>query len=123
MITVEKYEATFRLLLTNTQKQLPNCMLVFCEPSILPVGRVKENWQAFNADMQKREQIVRRLSEEFKTVFVPLQKIFNDAVSRSAAEYWMWDGIHPTYSGHELITKEWIKQVSKELRFLREIRF
>ncbi|MEY2918024.1 MAG: hypothetical protein RIS73_1738, partial [Bacteroidota bacterium] len=76
-----------------------------------------------NDDLQKRQQAVRRLSQEFKTVFVPLQKIFNEAVERAAADYWMWDGIHPTYSGHELITNEWLKQATKPLRFLRKTYF
>jgi lysophospholipase L1-like esterase len=122
VVTAEKYEAVYHSLLTQTRTQLPDCILVLCEPFILPVGRVKENWHAFNDDLQKRQQAVLRLSKEFKTIFVPLQKVFNDAVSRASNEYWMWDGIHPTYSGHELITKEWIKQLSKELRFLKRIK-
>ncbi len=122
IVTVEQYEDVYRSLLTQTHEQLPDCMFVLCEPFILPVGKVKENWDLFHDDLQKRQQTVSRLSNEFKTIFVPLQKIFNDAVNRAAAEYWMWDGIHPTYSGHELIAKEWLKQVSKTLRFLKSIR-
>jgi len=123
IVTGEKYEEVFRTLLTQTRTQLPGCILVLCEPFIMPVGKVKENWTAWNDDLQKRQQAVSRLSKEFKTVFVPLQKVFNNAVSRAPAEYWMWDGIHPTYSGHELITKEWLKQVSKEFNFLKKIYF
>jgi lysophospholipase L1-like esterase len=122
IVTPEKYEEVYRSLLTQTRTQLPGCLFVLCEPFILPVGRVKENWTSFNDDLQKRQQAVYRLSKEFKTVFVPLQKIFNEAVERAAADYWMWDGIHPTYSGHELITREWIKQVSKQLPFLKKIK-
>ena len=121
-VTVETYEEVFRSLLLETRKQLPDCIFVICEPFILPVGKVKENWNRWNDDLKKRQEIIYRLSKEFKTIFVPLQKVFNDAVSRASNEYWMWDGIHPTYSGHELITKEWIKQLSKELRFLKKIK-
>jgi lysophospholipase L1-like esterase len=123
VVTAEKYEEVYRSLLTQTRTQLPNCIFVLCEPFILPVGRVKENWTLFNDDLQKRQQAVHRLSKEFKTIFVPLQKIFNAAVERAAADYWMWDGIHPTYSGHELITNEWLKQATKPLRFLRKTYF
>ena len=123
VVTVEKYEEIYRSLLTETRTQLPDCILVLCEPFILPVGRVKENWNAFTDDMQKRQEAVNRLVKEFKTVFVPLQKIFNCATSRAAAEYWIWDGIHPAYSGHELITREWLQQVSKKLPFLNKICF
>lgn len=122
IVTAEQYEELYRSLLTQTHEQLPDCMFVLCEPFILPVGKVKENWSLFHDDLQKRQEAVRRLSNEFKTVFVPLQKIFNDAVKRAAAEYWIWDGVHPTYSGHELITKEWLKQVSKQLHFIRRLK-
>ena len=73
--------------------------------------------------MQKRQTIVSNLAKEFNAVFVPLQNVFTKATSLAPAEYWMWDGIHSTYSGHELITREWLKQVGKQLGFLRSIRF
>ena len=121
IVTPQKYEEIYRSLLKQTQEQLPDCVLVLCEPFILPVGSVKENWNAFNQDIQKRQAIVTALSKEFKTIFVPLQKVFNNAVNRADAAYWIWDGIHPTYSGHELITKEWLKQVGRKLSFLKKV--
>jgi lysophospholipase L1-like esterase len=123
IVTVEKFEEVFRSLLDQTLTQLPDCLFVLCEPFIMPVGKVKENWNAWNDDMQKRQAAVIRLAKEYKTVFVPLQKAFTDASSLAADDYWIWDGIHPTYSGHELITREWLKQVSKQLHFLKKIHF
>lgn len=123
IVTVEKYEEVYRSLLDQTKVQLPDCLFVLCEPFIMPVGRVKDNWAAWNGDMQKRQAVVARIAKDYKTIFVPLQKIFNGAVSRAVADYWVWDGIHPTYSGHELITREWLKQVSKRLHFLHRIHF
>lgn len=123
IVSPEKYESVYRSLLTQTRAQLPDCVFVLCEPFILPVGKVKENWAAYNNDIQKRQDTVRLLSKEFNTVFVPFQKAMNDAVNRAAAEYWMWDGIHPTYSGHELLTREWLRQVSKQMRFLKKMHF
>jgi lysophospholipase L1-like esterase len=123
IVTVEKYEEVYRLLLAQTRTQLPDCILVLCEPFIMPVGKVKDNWTIWNEDMQKRQIVVAALAKEYKAVFVPLQKIFTAAVSRAAADYWVWDGIHPTYSGHELITREWIKQVSAKLLFLKKLHY
>lgn len=123
IVTVEKFEEVFRSLLDQTHAQLPDCLFVLCEPFIMPVGKVKEDWNLWNEDMRKRQAVVSRLAKEYKTVFVPLQKVFSDASSRAADDYWIWDGIHPTYSGHELITREWLKQVSRELHFLKKIHF
>jgi lysophospholipase L1-like esterase len=87
------------------------------------VGRVKDNWILWNTDMRKRRETQRRLVTEFDSVFVWLQKVFDDADQLASAGYWIWDGIHPTYSGHELITREWLKQVRKKLPFLKDIHF
>ena len=121
IVSAEPYEAVCRSLLTQTRTLFPNCLLVLCEPFILPVGRVKENWNLWNDDMRKRQVVVGRLAKEFDAVFVPLQKVFNDATKLAAVDYWIWDGIHPTYSGHELITREWLKEVSGRLHFLHNM--
>jgi lysophospholipase L1-like esterase len=115
----QEFENVFRKLLEDTKRRLPGCRLVVCEPFILPVGRVKENWTAWNSEIKKRQEIANKLASEFETIFVPLQKIFTEAANKPSAEYWIWDGIHPTVAGHELITKEWLKQVGKKLHFLR----
>lgn len=119
--TSQDFEKIFRALLLDTKNELPDCLMVICEPFILPVGRVKENWAAWVDEIKKRQNIVGQMAEEFKTVFVPLQKIFIEASKTPSAEYWIWDGIHPTVAGHELITREWLKQVGKQLRFLKKI--
>lgn len=31
---------------------------------------------------------------------------------RAKPDYWIWDGIHPTTVGHEIIARKWIKEVS-----------
>jgi lysophospholipase L1-like esterase len=122
-VTVTQYEKVYRELINQTKNALPECLLVLCEPFILPVGKVKDNWAAYNDDVKQRQQVVSKLAKEFNAVFVPLQTIFDKEhnSARVADEYWIWDGVHPSYSGHELITKEWLKQVGKRLPFLKKL--
>lgn len=122
-VTVSKYQAVYRSLITQTKMALPECLLVLCEPFILPVGKIKDNWAAYYDDVKQRQQVVSDLAKEFNTVFAPLQTVFDKEhnKARAADDYWIWDGIHPTYSGHELITKEWLIQVSKHLPFLKKL--
>lgn len=116
-----KFERGYRMLLSRTKEQLPGCMLVLCEPFIAPVGRVKEQWSEWQTEIQKKQEVVRQLSAEHGTVFVPLQKVFDQAALRAPAVYWVWDGIHPTVAGHELIKQEWLRQLSKPLSFLKKV--
>ena len=46
---------------------------------------------------------------ERNAVFVPLVEVFEEAFQKAPREYWIWDGIHPTYSGHQLLSRAWLK--------------
>lgn len=117
--TVDQYESGYRSLLQQTKQQLPGVQFVLCEPFVLPVGRVKEKWDDYSSEVQKRQQVVKRLCREFNGTYVAFQNAFNKALSRAPAEYWIWDGIHPMPAGHELMAIEWLSEVSKKLKFIK----
>jgi lysophospholipase L1-like esterase len=116
-----QFEASYRQLLQATKAQLPHCLLVLCEPFIAPVGRVKESWADWQTQVQPVQAVVQRLAGEYGAVWVPLQAVFDKAALRAPAAYWVWDGIHPTVAGHELIVQQWLKVVSKTVPFLKAI--
>ena len=89
------------------------------EPFILPVGKIKQRWDEFSVEIIKRQAIAKQLSVEFNAIFIPYQEAFDKAINNAPADYWIWDGIHPMPAGHELMAREWIKQVSKKLRWIR----
>lgn len=116
--TAESYESSYRTLLKQTKTMLPKVKLVICEPFILPVGRVKNNWAKWHEAVTRRRIIAGQLVSEFDAVFVPLQQPFNDALAKAPADYWIWDGIHPMPAGHQLIANEWLKAVNKGIKLL-----
>jgi lysophospholipase L1-like esterase len=63
--------------------------------------------------MPRYQEAVRKLADEFGAVFVPLQAAFDDACNRTDASYWIWDGVHPTAAGHELIARQWLAVVQE----------
>lgn len=117
IIAVEKYADTYQSLLDQTLAKFPDIILVLCEPFIQPVGRVKENWDAYQSDIMKRQAVIRKLADEYKAVFVGFQEVFDKACEKAPADYWIWDGVHPTVAGHELMAREWIRQVEKRITF------
>jgi lysophospholipase L1-like esterase len=117
VIPPAKYEEIYTSLLTKTLSEFPGIVFVLCEPFILKVGRVAENWEAYQADMVQRQAIVRKLADKFNAVFVGSQEVFDKACEKAPAEYWMWDGVHPTVAGHELMAREWLRQVEKRINF------
>ncbi|MDA3893092.1 MAG: SGNH/GDSL hydrolase family protein [Salinivirgaceae bacterium] len=116
-VTVDIYEEVYRALLEQTRAKFPNIIFVLCEPFILKVGQVKEHWNAYQADVALRQAVVQKLATEFDAVFVGFQDVMTKACEKAPAEYWMWDGVHPTVAGHELLAREWITQVEERIKF------
>jgi lysophospholipase L1-like esterase len=117
VVSVEKYEELYNDLLEQTKAKFPNIVLVLCEPFILKVGQVKEHWDAYQADITPRQAVVKKLAQDFDAVFVGFQEVFDKACEKAPADYWIWDGVHPTVAGHELMAREWIKQVGLRVSF------
>lgn len=105
-VEVPRYEEIYRMLLAWTKKELPKTKIVLCEPFVLQCGAVAKSWLP---EINARRKVVAKLVKEFDTVFVPFQPAFDKAVKTAAPEYWLGDGVHPTYAGHMLMADLWIK--------------
>ncbi|WP_254562550.1 SGNH/GDSL hydrolase family protein [Dyadobacter diqingensis] len=117
--TPQQFETDYRALLEKTRQTLPDIQLVLCIPFLLPVGRVKDKWESYQEALKPRQEIVRRLAKDFNAIAIDFQQGFDEALKKAPADYWIWDGIHPMPAGHELITRIWIKEVHKKLKFVR----
>lgn len=114
-LSASAYENTYRKLLTESKKQNPALKIILLEPFAF------EEYQKSNisvslrkAILQSEQKAVRRLAKEFDAVFVPLQKVFDEAAKLREPTYWIWDGVHPTEAGHALIAREFLK-ATKEI--------
>ncbi len=104
----ERYEKIYRELLSWTLDVLPKTKLILCEPFVLACGAVTPDWLP---EINERRRIVRELAAEFSAIFVPFQSVLDRAVQKAPPEYWLRDGVHPTYAGHALLTDAWLDAV------------
>jgi lysophospholipase L1-like esterase len=112
-VPVEQYEETYDKLLQQTLAALPKVRLVLCEPFTLPVGAKKAVWEEWSADVKTRQAVVEKLAAKYHAPVVHFQKVFDEACQRAPADYWIWDGVHPTYRGHQLMADEWVRVVAQ----------
>ncbi len=106
----ERYEQVYRMLLQWTRQVLPAVRLILCEPFVLNCGAVTEPWLH---EMEKRQRIVRELSDAFDATFVPFQQTFDLAAEQAPPEYWAADGVHPTAAGHHRMAQTWLEAVGE----------
>jgi len=117
--SIEDFETGYRKLLEDTKLIKPNVIFVLGLPFVYPVGRRKENWEQWKDGVLQRSEKVKKLAAAFNAVLVDYPAVFDKAITKAPPEYWIWDGIHPTVPAHELMAREWIKQTSTRLKFLK----
>lgn len=115
----DRFERIYDQLLSETREVLPETGLVLCEPFIIRTETTAKDWTLLRKKMDEYRSIVRELAHTYNTLFVPLQEVFDQAAEKVTPEYWIWDGIHPTAAGHQLIADEWIKVVQKSKYAIR----
>lgn len=102
-----EFEATYDRILARARAANPQLKLVLGEPFILPGNHTREHWEEWQATMAELRAVVARLAAKYHAPVVHFQKIFDDACRRAPVEHWIWDGVHPTYSGHQLMADAW----------------
>lgn len=136
---VEKYLRLYRMLLEDTRRYLPKTKIVVCEPFFKAVdnrdhpyasaphpiceedfplpnrGFTESMLSARTAIIRNMQSGLRQLAAELSCIFVPLQAVLDQAAQEAEGEYILWDGVHPTVVGHQLIARQWYQVVSKEL--------
>ncbi len=110
-VSAEAFEAGYDKLLADTVAALPDVKLVLGEPFILPGKATRQKWDVWQGQLKKFQAVVEKLAVKHRATVVRYQKAFDDAVKRAPAEYWIWDGVHPTAAGHQLMADEWVRTV------------
>ncbi len=108
-VPIEEFEAEYSKLLAETVAALPNTKIVLGEPFLLPVGKHAATYAQELADLKKRQAAITRLGTKYHLPVIDYQAIFDDALAHAPAAYWLWDGVHPTYAGHALMAREWLR--------------
>jgi len=103
-VPLDQYERVYDKLITEAKAANPKLKLVLCAPFVKPMGKTNE-------DIRQRQQIVARLAKKHGAALVQFQPVFDEAAKRASADYWIWDNVHPTYRGHQVMADEWERVV------------
>jgi lysophospholipase L1-like esterase len=110
-VEVDRAERIYRELLQWTKQVLPDVKLVLMEPFYFDVNTFPQEGVE---DVAKRGAFTKKLAEEFGAVFLPCQSILNEKLKLAEPKYWLWDGVHPTPAGQQVLTDAWL-EAAKDL--------
>ena len=103
------YRNDYTALIERTKAALPNVKLIICEPfAVKGVKAVDDKWYPEFYEYQKA---AKDIAKKYKAVFIPYQKIFDEAQKKAPGAYWTGDGVHPTLAGAQLMAKAWTKAI------------
>jgi len=109
--TVETYDSDFRQLLDRTREALPGVRLIIGEPFAVERGTaINSNWYP---EFPRYQQAARNIARDYEAVFIPYQKIFDEALKKAPVDYWCPDGVHPSMAGGYLMKAAWIEAFHK----------
>jgi lysophospholipase L1-like esterase len=103
-VPLDQYEQVYDKLISDAKSANPKLKLVLCEPFVKHSGTI-------SGGIVKRQAIVAGLAKKHGAALVQFQQVFDDAFKRAPADYWIWDRVHPTYRGHQLMADEWERVV------------
>jgi lysophospholipase L1-like esterase len=110
--TIKTYTDDLKNLLDRTKQQLPEIKLIVGEPfAVKGVKAVDDTWYPGFNDYRKAAQ---EIAASFGAVFIPYQKIFDEAQKQAPGVYWTYDGVHPSLAGAKLMAQAWLEAINQK---------
>ena len=102
----DRYEETYRTLLTRTRTALPDVPLLLGEPFFVPGGTAVDN--RWREELRPYQNAARRVADDVGAAWIPYQSVFDEALEEAPGPYWAADGVHPTPAGHHRMAQAWL---------------
>ena len=106
-VDLVRFEKMYRTIIEETQERLPNIKMLLCEPFVLLGAATQEAYERF-LEVKEYAKIVKKLAEEYGLYFLPLQEKFDKLAEEYGATHYLFDGVHPSVAGAQLIANEWL---------------
>lgn len=110
--TDEQVATNYRAILERLKKQT-NAKIVMLSPFLLD----NEEKEAWRPELERLLPIIRSLADEFADVYIPLDKLFEEALkTQPEPQYYSADGVHPNANGAEFIGKHYFNAIAPLLQ-------
>ena len=114
-VSDERFRKIYDMLIEELRAELPDVKIYILEPFVLRGIATEEHWKDFAREVPLRARSAKWIAEKHGLPFIPLQEKFDEKCRLCDASYWLWDGVHPTAAGHELIARALLERVKKDL--------
>ncbi len=113
-VDIVRFEKFYRMIIEDTLERLPNVKIMLLEPFVLD-GKLSHQYLDELLKIKDYAKIIKKLAKEYNLVFVPLQEKFDQATKNRKTDVYLFDGIHPTIQGSNIIAGEWLKAFKENI--------
>ena len=118
-IATAKFEKLYEMMLDEILEALPDIKLMLIAPFVLEgyntcnTEEIPDRLERFRVDVAEKAAVTKKMAEKYNLPLIELQPAFDAALERAPAEYWAYDGVHPTVCGHEISKRLWLETFEK----------
>lgn len=118
-VDTAKFEKLYEMLIDEVQAACPGIKLMIIAPFVLEgyntcnTEEKPDRLGQFRTGVAEKAAVARKMAEKYNLPFVELQPAFDAALEKAPADYWAYDGVHPTTCGHEIIKRLWLEAFEK----------
>lgn len=117
----ERFERIYHMLLDEALERCNDMRIVIMEPFCGKNFAGDDIRESVCGYIRSIQPVCRRVAEEYDAVYVPLQDIFDRYFESYDHRDFIWDGVHPTIMGQEIIARQWIKCVCEKYREYQDV--
>ncbi|MBR5569665.1 MAG: SGNH/GDSL hydrolase family protein [Oscillospiraceae bacterium] len=104
----ERFERIYDMMIADTKKVLPNAKFIIMGSFVLEGKETAEQFKEF-CEIKEYAEITRKIAQKHGCLYISLQEQFDALAEQYGGEYFLFDGIHPTVAGANVIAENWLE--------------
>ena len=104
----DRFERFYDMLIEDTRKALPNVKISVMGAFLLEGTATTEQMDRLS-EIKDYAKIAKAVAERHNCPYIELQAHFDKAAQNVSPEYYLFDGIHPTVAGAQIIADQWLE--------------
>lgn len=106
--SIDIFEENYKYLINSMREANPNIKIMMMTPFYLPFGAYSKSWdKEFDLIMNS----CHKLAITYEVPLINLHETFKLANHKNKDTDLLYDGVHPTLLGHEIIKNEWLNRI------------
>ncbi|MBR5272730.1 MAG: SGNH/GDSL hydrolase family protein [Clostridia bacterium] len=108
-VAPDKFFRVYDMFISEIKEALPNIKLMIFLPFVLEGEATAKQMDFFRREVPKRAEMAKKIGDKYGIPVIELQSGFDALCEKAEPSFWLYDGVHPSFAGHEFIKSKWLE--------------